>query len=88
MNEELQDADSRDSNQDGLLRKVEMPVFEGANAFGWIAKVEKFFQIGKYNDAEKLRLVSLSLDGDVLSWYYWQTNRLPFKSWTKFKVKL
>lgn len=63
--EELQDRNNRKEGRDNLLRKVEMPVFKGINAFGWITKVERFFTIGKYSEAEKLRIVSLSLDGNV-----------------------
>lgn len=87
-NDEHHDSVNRAMNRDSLLRKVEMPIFEGTNAFGLITKVERFFQIGKYSDTEKLRIVSLSLDGDVLSWYNWQTNRVPFANWNEFKVKL
>lgn len=41
-------------NRDGLIKKVEMQVFDGENTFGWIAKVERFFRIGAYSEEEKL----------------------------------
>ncbi|KAL1225384.1 hypothetical protein V5N11_009039 [Cardamine amara subsp. amara] len=86
--EEIIDIDSRKEDRDSLVRKVMMPVFEGVDAFGWIAKVERFFQIGDYSAKEKMRIVSLSLDGRVLSWYNWHTNRRPFLNWMDFKMKL
>lgn len=75
-------------NRRDLVRRVEMPIFEGINAYGWIARVERFFRLNDYTEAEKLDLVSLSLDGDVLSWYNWQMNRVPFTDWKAFKYKL
>nr|VDD37687.1 unnamed protein product [Brassica oleracea] len=30
-------------NREGMLKKLEMPVFSGSNPFGWIAQVEHYF---------------------------------------------
>ncbi|XP_019101915.1 PREDICTED: uncharacterized protein LOC109133342 [Camelina sativa] len=46
----------RSGLRENLLRNVEMAIFEGFGIYGWIAKVERFFAMGGYNEAEKLAL--------------------------------
>ncbi|XP_010412881.1 PREDICTED: uncharacterized protein LOC104699246 [Camelina sativa] len=65
-----------------------MPIFDGAGIYGWVARVERFFRIGGYNDEEKLALVSVSLSGEALSWYNWVVNTRQFGSWVQFKSSL
>lgn len=35
-------------------RKLEIPVFEGEDAYGWINRVERYFDLKGMEDAEKL----------------------------------
>lgn len=44
-----------------------MPIFQGQNTYGWIAKVGMFLRLDGYEKEEKLGLVSVSLAGAVLS---------------------
>ncbi|XP_010445504.1 PREDICTED: uncharacterized protein LOC104728178 [Camelina sativa] len=74
--------------RESLLKNVEMPLFDGTEAYSWIARVERFFRMGGFTDADRLELVSVSLTGDALSWYNWEINRLPFQSWLQFKARL
>lgn len=76
--------DSRES----VLKKIELPIFSGEDAYGWIALAERFFRIGGYGELMKIELVSVSLRGDVLSWFYSEILRSPFFSWNDFKVRL
>ncbi|XP_010462823.1 PREDICTED: uncharacterized protein LOC104743438 [Camelina sativa] len=74
--------------RENLVKNVEMAVFDGAGVYGWIARVERFFRLGGYNDEEKLALVSVSLSGEALSWYNWVINTRQFDSWGQFKSAL
>ena len=76
--------DSRES----VLKKIELPIFSGEDVYGWIALAERFFRIGGYGELMKLELVSVSLSGDVLSWFNSEILRSPFVSWNDFKVRL
>ncbi|CAL9224526.1 unnamed protein product [Arabidopsis halleri] len=75
-------------NRKSLLRKIEMPKFDGSNAYDWLSKVERFFRVGRYSDFDKLDLVALSLEGDVLKWFNWEMTRREFNSWDEFRRRL
>ncbi|XP_010541862.1 PREDICTED: uncharacterized protein LOC104815241 isoform X1 [Tarenaya hassleriana] len=73
---------------DLTYRKIEMPVFEGSNVAGWVARAERYFRLGHVAPAEWLNLASLSIDGEVLHWYDWQCGNRPFTDWSDFKQRL
>ncbi|CAA7045066.1 unnamed protein product [Microthlaspi erraticum] len=73
-------------SRDSMLRKVEMPIFDGKNPHSWIARIEMFFR--QYQEDQKLELISLSTEGEVLSWFNWEDKRMPFFIWTEFKKRL
>ncbi|KAJ4889334.1 Retrotrans_gag domain-containing protein [Raphanus sativus] len=75
-------------DRDSLIRKVDMPMFDGKHPYGWIARMENFFRVGQYSEHQKLELIALSLEGDVLSWYNGEDKRLPFKNWTELKKRI
>ncbi|CAH8276222.1 unnamed protein product [Arabidopsis lyrata] len=73
---------------ESLLKSAEMPVFDGANIYGWISLAERYFRIGGFSDLEKLDWVSVHLAGDALGWFNCEMNRLPFANWFHFKDRL
>lgn len=75
-------------DRDSLVRKLDMPLFDGKHPYGWIARMENFFRVGQYPEHQKLELIALSLEGDVLSWYNGEDRRLPFQSWTELKKRI
>ncbi|KAF8085678.1 hypothetical protein N665_0652s0006 [Sinapis alba] len=76
------------NNREGLLRKVEMPLFDGANPYSWIARTERFFRISQFDTQGKMELVSLSLEADALSWYNYEVEICPFVDWFDFKKRM
>ncbi|KAF8107954.1 hypothetical protein N665_0116s0151, partial [Sinapis alba] len=75
-------------SRDSFLKRVELPVFSGNDIYGWIALAERYFRIGGHREAAKLDLVSMSLGGDVLSWFNSEIHWRPFRSWMEFKDRL
>ncbi|KAL0801199.1 hypothetical protein Bca101_056375 [Brassica carinata] len=65
-----------------------MHVFDGSLPFSWIARVERFFRIGRYVGDAQLELVSLSLEGHVLHLYNRAMEVEPFVNWRKFKKRM
>ncbi|CAA7051697.1 unnamed protein product [Microthlaspi erraticum] len=72
-------------NQESMLKNVEMPVFDGRLPYGWISRVERFFQLGHYAEKEKLALVALHLEGSVLNWFYGEMEKAPISNWSQFR---
>lgn len=65
-----------------------MPVFDGDNPDGWIFRAERYFQMNRTGEAEKLDIAIVSLDGEALSWYQWEDRRRAIQSWTELKLLL
>lgn len=76
------------ANREKMLRRVELPVFEGDDPYSWFALAERFFRIGGYDDRAKMEIVSVSLAGDVLGWFNSEMHRTGFRSWVDFKERL
>lgn len=75
-------------NRESMTKRVELPIFSGDDAYGWIALAERFFRIGRYSEEMKLELISVSLGGDVLSWFNSEVLRRPYQDWRDFKERL
>ncbi|GJX32127.1 hypothetical protein Tco_0241982 [Tanacetum coccineum] len=48
--------------------KLKMPVFVGEEAYGWIYRVERYFEIQGLPQHEQLRAAALCMEGEALSW--------------------
>lgn len=78
------DREDRD-RREKLLKHTDLPVFNGVNLYGWIARVERYSRIAQFTKINLLDQVSVSLVDDALGWYNWEVNRAPFLSWKNFK---
>ncbi|CAH1451320.1 unnamed protein product [Lactuca virosa] len=74
--------------QMGEFRKLKAPIFEGEDAFGWIYKVKRFFEIQDIGVRDRLKAATICLDGKALAWFRWSQARNPFRSWEELKERL
>ena len=86
--EEGHERNTGNDSRDGLLKRVALPSFSGDDAYGWFALAERYFRIGGYDERKKLEIVSVSLAGDVLSWFNSEVQRSNFMSWQDFKGRV
>ncbi|GJR66458.1 putative mitochondrial protein [Tanacetum coccineum] len=63
---------------DCRMRKLKMPLFDGKDAYGWIYRVERYFEIQGIPQQEQLRVAILCMEGEALSWYHWSKGQTPF----------
>ncbi|WVY90385.1 hypothetical protein V8G54_035899 [Vigna mungo] len=53
--------------------RVELPVFEGGEPWNWISRAEKFFEVQKAEEEEKMQLAFISMEGYAGSWFrFWR----------------
>ncbi|XP_019459944.1 PREDICTED: uncharacterized protein LOC109359703 [Lupinus angustifolius] len=67
-------------------RKLEIPIFGGEDAFGWVQKLERYFSMRSISESEKMRATLVALEGRALSWYQWWEGCNPSPSWEGFKM--
>lgn len=79
---------SNSQPQESLVKKTEFPAFDGFMPYGWICRVERVFRASQYNEADKLALVSASLEGAARDWYSEEVIKGEFITWFSFKKRL
>ncbi|MDV3143394.1 MAG: hypothetical protein Q8761_03150, partial [Sweet potato little leaf phytoplasma] len=67
------------------LRKLEIPVFSGANPYEWLHQVERYFVVNRLADSKKIEVVVLCLDAFALKWHYYEQKRRPIGCWEEFR---
>lgn len=70
------------------FKKVEMPVFGGDDPDNWMFRADRYFQIHKLSEIEKLTVAVISFEGVALNWYRAKEEREPFKDWRDLKLRL
>ena len=71
-----------------LGRKIELPLFSGEDAYGWLARVKRFFRLNAVEDDDRMELVMVAMEGEALIWYQWWEDQVPFPPWREFKEDL
>ena len=46
-----------------------MLVFIGEDPYLWLFRAERYFQIHKLTESEKMLVLTISVDGSALNWY-------------------
>ena len=70
-----------DGNDRDRFKRVEMPVFDGDDPDSWLFRAERYFQIHKLTDSERLTVATISFEGPALNWYRSQEERDKFTCW-------
>ncbi|KAA0046073.1 Transposon Ty3-G Gag-Pol polyprotein [Cucumis melo var. makuwa] len=83
----------RNDSDDGFsdrnkFKKIEMPVFTGEDPDSWLFRAERYFQIHRLTESEKMLVSTISFDGPALNWYRSQEERSRFTSWSNMKERL
>lgn len=77
--------DDRGDAPPNWVKLVELPTFEGLDPMGWIARAEKFFEVQKVAEREKLRLAFICMEGSANYWYQFWKTKVPNPSWDEFR---
>ena len=69
-------------------RKLEIPVFDGTDPDGWILRAERYFNLNRLNDEEKVEVTVISFEGDAIRWYQWESRRKAISRWEEMRSLL
>ena len=72
----------------GLGPRLELLIFAKDDTYGWVVRVERYFQIKGVEDDEKLELALVAMEGEALIWYEWWEAQVPYPTWREFKEDL
>ncbi|KAJ1383529.1 hypothetical protein SESBI_43289 [Sesbania bispinosa] len=67
-------------------RKSEIPLFSGDVAYGWVNRVERYFNLKGVLEQERLQVVMVAMEGKALSWFRWWGLCVSNPSWEDFKA--
>ena len=84
-NEREDDEKNHDQNK---FKKVEMPVFNNEDLDLWLFRADRYFQIHKLTNSDKLIVATISFEGSALNWYRAQEEREKFTDWLNLKERL
>ena len=65
-----------------------MPIFNGDDPNLWLIRAERYFQIHKLTDFEKMTVTTISFEGTALNWYRSQEERDKFVDWVNLKERV
>lgn len=94
MRKQLHDTPSSPSSQstaESATRprmKLDVPLFDGSDAHGWIFKISQFFTYHHTPEEDRITIASFYLDGPALAWYQWMHRNQQIVSWTQFLTAL
>lgn len=84
-------SDNGNGNQNtdrNRFKKVEMPTFAGLELESWIFRAERYYEIQKLSEDEKMIVAIISFDGIAMAWYRYTDNREKFRDWNDLKGRL
>ncbi|KAL5582270.1 hypothetical protein UlMin_014712 [Ulmus minor] len=67
-------------------KKLELPLFEGDDPFGWLFRADRYFAVNGIAEGEKVYAASVCLEGPALNWFQWVDSQTPFRSWRDFRA--
>ena len=67
---------------------MELPIFSGEDAPGWLVRVERYFDVNGVHENERPELILVALEGRALSWYQGWEDQHPYSSWRQFREAL
>ncbi|KAJ9552222.1 hypothetical protein OSB04_016267 [Centaurea solstitialis] len=62
-------------------RKLEIPTFDGSDPDGWILRAERYFDVNRLTQTEKIDVSFIAFEGTALEWFQWENRRHPITRW-------
>ncbi|WVY99344.1 hypothetical protein V8G54_025414 [Vigna mungo] len=69
-------------------KQVDLPMFKGGEPWNWMSRAEKFFEVQKVEEEEKMQLAFISMEGYAGSWFRFWREKTKNYSWEGLKRAL
>ncbi|PNX56649.1 hypothetical protein L195_g058311, partial [Trifolium pratense] len=69
----------------GGRRCLEIPVFKGEDAYGWLVRIERYFRLNGVRTQDKVDAVILAMEDKALNWFQWWEEQTLLRTWEEFK---
>jgi hypothetical protein len=73
-------------NLGGGRKRLEIPIFKGEDAYGWLVRVERYFRLTEIRMQDRVDAVVLALEEKALNWFQWWEEQTPLRTWEEFKI--
>ncbi|KAJ1397185.1 Retrotransposon gag domain [Sesbania bispinosa] len=67
-------------------RKLEIPLFSGDDAYGWVNRVGRYFNLKGVLEQERLQVVMVAMEGRALTWFQWWEFCTVNRTWEDFRT--
>eukprot|EP00256_Glycine_max_P042597 XP_006593215.1 uncharacterized protein LOC102668698 [Glycine max] len=78
-------AEQQNRDREVKWRKLEIPIFDGGDAFGWANKMERYFETKGVEEEDRIQAAMVAMEGKALTWYQWWEFCEKNPNWTDFK---
>ncbi|XP_045799541.1 uncharacterized protein LOC123893785 [Trifolium pratense] len=72
----------------GHRRKLEIPIFKGDDAYGWLVRIERYFRLNEVRVRDKLDAAVIALEDKAINWFVWWEEQTASRTWDEFKLSL
>ncbi|CAH9112121.1 unnamed protein product, partial [Cuscuta epithymum] len=65
-------------------RKIDLPVFNGKDVFGWLVRMNRYFRLNQIQEDEKIDVAVVAMEDQALNWFQWWEGHAPRQNWKTF----
>ncbi|KAJ1417644.1 Retrotransposon gag domain [Sesbania bispinosa] len=78
--------ESRSGTVEDRWRRLEIPLFSGDDAYEWVNRVERYFNLKGVLEQERLQAVMVAMEGRALTWFQWWEFCTVNQTWEEFRT--
>ncbi|CAH9107328.1 unnamed protein product [Cuscuta epithymum] len=75
-------------NHPPIGRKIELPLFNGEDAAGWLVRMNRYFRLNRTEEEDKIDVAVVAMEDQALSWFQWWEGQALQQNWNTFTQAL
>ncbi|CAH9119644.1 unnamed protein product [Cuscuta europaea] len=78
----------RQRNHHQAGRKIDLPIFNGKDACGWLLRMNHYFRLNRTEEVDKIDVAVIAMEDQALSWFQWWEGQALQQNWNTFTQAL